>query len=149
MGNTVISAYCGYQILVTKLCNGGRISYILTNFIPNISALNSKRFTHKLLNNGLPSAGQTTYNTVLNHSSKSPSKFFSALKNGFNIDHFREYMMIVEACICSLPILADNIGKLIFNSRQLHSKACLQSQAVATKLMWFFCCRRSCLNTLS
>ncbi len=37
----MISAKCGYQILVTKICDGGRISYIITNFIPNISALNS------------------------------------------------------------------------------------------------------------
>ncbi len=36
-----ISCECGYQILVTKTCNGGRISYILTKFIPNISALNT------------------------------------------------------------------------------------------------------------
>ncbi len=33
-----ISAERGYQILVTKICNGGRISHILTDFIPNISA---------------------------------------------------------------------------------------------------------------
>ncbi len=37
---------CCYLILVTKICNGGRISYILANFIPNISALNSKHLTH-------------------------------------------------------------------------------------------------------
>ncbi len=37
----IISAECDYQILVTKKCNGGRISYILTKFIPNISALNT------------------------------------------------------------------------------------------------------------
>ncbi len=30
------------KILVTKTCNGGRISQVLTNFIQNISALNSK-----------------------------------------------------------------------------------------------------------
>ncbi len=41
----IISAECGYQILVTKIGNGGRISNILTNFIFNISALNSKHFT--------------------------------------------------------------------------------------------------------
>ncbi len=37
-----VSARCGSQILVTNICDGGRISYILTNLIPNISALNSK-----------------------------------------------------------------------------------------------------------
>ncbi len=42
----ILAAKCGYQILVTKICNGGRISYILTNFIPNITALNSKHFTY-------------------------------------------------------------------------------------------------------
>ncbi len=26
----IISTECGYQILVTKICNGGRLSYILT-----------------------------------------------------------------------------------------------------------------------
>ncbi len=35
-------AECGYQILVTQICEGGMVSYILTNFIPNLSALNSK-----------------------------------------------------------------------------------------------------------
>ncbi len=42
----IISAECGYQILVTKICNEGRISYILTNFIPNISAMNIRHFTY-------------------------------------------------------------------------------------------------------
>ncbi len=41
-----ISSECGYQILVTKIWNGGKISSILTNFIPNIRALNSKHFTY-------------------------------------------------------------------------------------------------------
>ncbi len=43
------STECGYQIVVTKICNEGRISYIeqsFSNFIPNISALNSKHFTY-------------------------------------------------------------------------------------------------------
>ncbi len=39
---------CGYQMLVAKICNGGRISYI-----PNISALQSKHFIYKLLHNEL------------------------------------------------------------------------------------------------
>ncbi len=38
----IISNEFGYQILVTKACNEGRISYILTNFILIISALNSR-----------------------------------------------------------------------------------------------------------
>ncbi len=38
----VIFAEFGYQILVIKICNGGRISYILKNFEQNISALNNK-----------------------------------------------------------------------------------------------------------
>ncbi len=37
---------CGYQILVIKICNGGRIFYILTKFFSNISTLNSKYFTY-------------------------------------------------------------------------------------------------------
>ncbi len=37
----IISSVCGCQILVTKICNGGRICYALTNFIPNSSELNS------------------------------------------------------------------------------------------------------------
>ncbi len=40
-----VSAECAYQILVIKMYNGGRISYILRNLIPNISALSSKHFT--------------------------------------------------------------------------------------------------------
>ncbi len=46
----IISAECGYQTLVIKICNGGRTSYILTNFISNISAL---------VHNRLLSVGQT------------------------------------------------------------------------------------------
>ncbi len=46
---------CNYQIHVTKICDEGRI----TDFIPNISALNSSHFTYYQLNNRLPSAGQT------------------------------------------------------------------------------------------
>ncbi len=38
----IIMVERGYKILVTKICNRGRISYISTNFIPNISALNRK-----------------------------------------------------------------------------------------------------------
>ncbi len=41
-----VSAECDYQRLVTKIWNGGRMSCILTNFIPNIGALNSKHFTY-------------------------------------------------------------------------------------------------------
>ncbi len=41
---TLSAEYC-YQIDVTKTCNGGRISHILTNFILNISTVNSKHFT--------------------------------------------------------------------------------------------------------
>ncbi len=33
----IIPTECGYQVLVTKTCPGGRVSDILTNFIPNIS----------------------------------------------------------------------------------------------------------------
>ncbi len=36
----MISAEYGFPVLVTK--NGSRISYVLTNFIPNLSALNSR-----------------------------------------------------------------------------------------------------------
>ncbi len=33
-------------MLVAKICNHARISHILTNFFPNVSALNSKHFTN-------------------------------------------------------------------------------------------------------
>ncbi len=42
---SIILVECGNQILVTKICNTGRISYIWTNFIQNSSAQNHKRFT--------------------------------------------------------------------------------------------------------
>ncbi len=32
-----ITTECGYQMLVTTICNGSKISHILTNFIPNIN----------------------------------------------------------------------------------------------------------------
>ncbi len=38
----IVSAECAYQILVTEICNGCRISYFLTNLISNINALNIK-----------------------------------------------------------------------------------------------------------
>ncbi len=41
-----ILAECNYQILKMKICNGGRVFYILTNFIPNISALKRKHFAY-------------------------------------------------------------------------------------------------------
>ncbi len=37
---------CCHQVLVTEICNGGRIPHIITNFIPNIRALNRKHFTY-------------------------------------------------------------------------------------------------------
>ncbi len=43
--STTISAQCSYHILVRiicDICNGFRVSFILTHFIPNISALNTK-----------------------------------------------------------------------------------------------------------
>ncbi len=36
----------GYQILVIKICNGGRVAYILTNFITNTSELNGKHLIY-------------------------------------------------------------------------------------------------------
>ncbi len=39
----IMVAKSGYQILVTKVCNEGRISYIL--LFLNVSAVNSKHFT--------------------------------------------------------------------------------------------------------
>ncbi len=42
----IILVECVYQTPVTIICNGGKISYILTNFILNTSALNSKHFTY-------------------------------------------------------------------------------------------------------
>ncbi len=35
-----------YQIFAINICHGGRITFILTNFIANISALNSKHFIY-------------------------------------------------------------------------------------------------------
>ncbi len=49
----VISTECGYQVLVTKTCYGGRISYVLTNIILNFSALRSKHFTYESWNKDL------------------------------------------------------------------------------------------------
>ncbi len=57
----------------------------LTNFIPNIIALNSKRFTYYQLNEGPPSAGQITR---LFHFKSLVHVFFSAFKNSFNIHIF-------------------------------------------------------------
>ncbi len=37
-----ISAECGYQVLVIKICNGDGIFYIWTNSTPNMSAHHSK-----------------------------------------------------------------------------------------------------------
>ncbi len=85
----VISAGCVYQKLVTKICNEVRISYILTNFISNICALNSKHFTYLLLTNGPPSAGQTM---KLHHLKSQVQAFYPALKNSFNIGaYWRTY----------------------------------------------------------
>ncbi len=63
--NSIMSAECGYQVLVTKICRGGRNSYILTNFIPNFSALNSKHFMCLLFDEEPPELQQDYY-TVLN-----------------------------------------------------------------------------------
>ncbi len=41
----MISSECGFQILMTKICHGRRMSYILTSLIPN-SLLSSKHFTY-------------------------------------------------------------------------------------------------------
>ncbi len=41
IADVIILAKCVKQILVTKTSNGDMISYMLTNFIPSISALNS------------------------------------------------------------------------------------------------------------
>ncbi len=40
--DTDISSECGYEIPLTKICKGGWVYTKLSNFIPNISALNSK-----------------------------------------------------------------------------------------------------------
>ncbi len=42
----VTSAGWGFQISVTTTCSGGKISYIFTNCIPNISALISIHITY-------------------------------------------------------------------------------------------------------
>ncbi len=56
--------------------DGGRISDILRNFIPDSHALNSEHFTYWLLNKRLPSAGQTMW---LHHSKSLIQAFFAAL----------------------------------------------------------------------
>ncbi len=56
---------------------------LLTNFLPIISALNSKRFTYKFfLNNGPPSAGQTT---KIHQFKSLVQAFFPAFKNSFSM----------------------------------------------------------------
>ncbi len=55
----------------------------LINFIPNITALNSKHFTLYKLNNRPPSTGQTIDYTILNYQ----SKHFSSLKKMFQYRH--------------------------------------------------------------
>ncbi len=55
----IIATECGYQILMTKICNGGRVSYILTNLVLDINAVNGKHLTYKLSNNRPPSVVQT------------------------------------------------------------------------------------------
>ncbi len=50
-------AECGYQICVSKICNGGRMSNKLN---PNIIVEKSKHFRFYQLIKGLPSAGQIT-----------------------------------------------------------------------------------------
>ncbi len=82
----------------------------LTNFIPKISALNSKHFIYYQLNSGRPSVGQTTwwyrFQLVV-------QAFFAALKNSFNNGtHQRNYMP--TPMYLHRPILANNISKLIY-----------------------------------
>ncbi len=89
---------CGYEILVTKLCNGGRKSYIWTNFIPNISAMNSKQFTFWLLNNEPPSAGQTL---KLNNVKSLVSVFFPAFRESFNISSYHRTYKDINKCVRS------------------------------------------------
>ncbi len=93
---SIKSVECCYQIFVTKICHGGRMSNISTNFTPNISALNSKHFEE------LPLLGKQCNNTILNHSSK---HFFQSQTTSLILAHFREHRHI-----CNRPVLADNIG---------------------------------------
>ncbi len=69
----IVTAECGYQVLVTKTCNGGRISYILTNFIPKLSVLKGKHDVLQLLNNMLQTAQLNNYKLLV-------QAFFPALK---------------------------------------------------------------------
>ncbi len=66
-----------------------------TNFIPNISAPNSKHFTYYQLNKELPSAGQIMW---LNHFKSLVQVFFTALKkkkNSFNNSTYRTTNMLI------------------------------------------------------
>ncbi len=68
---------------------GGRICYFLTNFIPDISEPNSKRFIYKLLNDRLPSAGQATQ---LYHLKSLVQAFFTALNIVLISVHIRKHI---------------------------------------------------------
>ncbi len=45
---SIISAECGYRVFVTRICNGGRISYLL-NFISKLKCTEQKTLTFHLM----------------------------------------------------------------------------------------------------
>ncbi len=108
----IISAQCVYQILVRRNCHEGRISYILTNFIPNISALNGERFTYQLFNYGPPLLNKLCNCTILNHQFK---HFFRHLKTVFVSPHIGKHTC-QHQYIYDRSISAGNIGKQIYQS---------------------------------
>ncbi len=110
----------------------------LTNFIPNITAPNSKHFTFYQLNKGLPSAGQSTW---LHNLKSRVQVFFSALKNVFNIGTYQRTNM-------SLLIYTDTsaIGQY-YNCKPIYrsgptSYNCHEQVNELCRLKWFVvsCC---------
>ncbi len=75
----IILSECGYLILVKEICNGDRISNILTNFIPNSSAgtVNTSFIAYWIMD--CPLLDKLRNYTILNHL----SKFFDRLKKLF------------------------------------------------------------------
>ncbi len=70
-------------VLVTKTCSGDRISFILKNFIPKFSALNSKHFTYMFLN-------KESQTTQLHNIKPLVQTFSQGLKTGLISTHIGE-----------------------------------------------------------
>ncbi len=94
----------------------------LTNFILNITAPNSKHFTHYQLNKGPPSAGQITW---LHHFQSQVQVFFSAFKNSFNIGIWWRTNIPIPIYISSGPS-ADWVW-ITFSPQINHTRVCLEA----------------------